>query len=126
MTTTTIDPAALETILAFVDKIVPPGCTSVSLTDSRIRGDARPDSAWDVVAFHPAVAPDPRGLFKAGQIGPILYGGPIELGISHSSHWEDPRRYMAAANSCCVGRVVSRNLLGSGQRKLDQRFVLGR
>ncbi len=92
---TTIPPEAVEAILAFVDQIVPPGCTGVWLTGSRVRGDARPDSDWDVVAFHPAAPSRPEDLFLANQLGPHPHGGDIELVIAHPTNWDDPRRYMS-------------------------------
>jgi predicted nucleotidyltransferase len=87
-----IDPEALEAILAFVDRFVPAGCVSVWLTGSRVRGDARDDSDWDVVAFHPDVT---KRLFESNQTGSSIQGGPIELVIAHPSHWNDPSPYMA-------------------------------
>ena len=89
-----IDPAAKGAILAFVDTKVPPGCVSVWLTGSRARGDARANSDWDVVAFHPEAPSGQDELFKSNQTGPLLDGGPIELVIAHPSHWNHPSRYM--------------------------------
>jgi predicted nucleotidyltransferase len=90
-----ISPRAKEAILSFVDQFVPPGSTGVWLTGSRAKGSARPDSDWDVVAFHPAVSKRPEDLFKANQIGPHPLGGEIELVIAHPEHWNDPRQYMS-------------------------------
>lgn len=68
--------------------------TGVWLCGSRARGTARPDSDWDVVAFHPAHSKRPEDLFKANQLGPHSLGGEIELVIAHPDHWNDPRLYM--------------------------------
>ena len=57
-----------EEILRFVDQIVPPGATGVWLCGSRAKGSARPDSDWDVTAFHPAASPDPKDAFLSNQI----------------------------------------------------------
>ena len=83
------------TILEFVDSVVPDD-SEVWLTGSRVRGDARPDSDWDVVAFTRFALKDPSDLFvESNQVsGFMLDGGPIELVIAHPSHWDDGRRYM--------------------------------
>jgi hypothetical protein len=88
-------PEAVEPILSFVDEIVPPGTTAIWLTGSRAKGLARPDSDWDVVAFHPDAPSHPEDLFKANQLKPHPLGGKIELVIAHPNHWNDERRYMS-------------------------------
>jgi hypothetical protein len=90
----TIDPAACEAILRFVDQVVPAGSTEVWLTGSRAYGQPRIDSDWDVVAFHPAAPRKPRNLFQSNQLGDHPHGGVIELVIAHPSYWDDPRQYM--------------------------------
>jgi len=92
---TVIPPDAIEAILRFVDQFVPPGSTEVWLTGSRAKGLARPDSDWDVVAFHHAVSKRPEDLFKANQHGAHPHGGEIELVIAHPEHWNDTRQYMS-------------------------------
>lgn len=81
------------TILEFVDSVVPDE-SEVWLTGSRVRGDARPDSDWDVVAFTGSASTDPRDLFiKQNQVSDFLIdGGPIQLVIAHPIHWEDGRQ----------------------------------
>ena len=83
------------TIIEFVDSVVPDD-SEVWLTGSRVRGDARPDSDWDVVAFTRFASTDPRDLFiTQNQVsGFMLDGGPIELVIAHPVHWDDGRRSM--------------------------------
>ena len=83
------------TILEFVDSVVPGG-SEVWLTGSRIRGDAGPNSDWDVVAFTEFASKDPRDLFiTQNQVSDFLIdGGPIELVIAHPIHWNDGRQYM--------------------------------
>jgi predicted nucleotidyltransferase len=98
----TIQPEAVQAILDFVDQIVPPGCTEVWITGSRVRGDARLDSDWDVVAFHPAAPSRPEDLFASNQLGPHPHGGEIELVIAHPTHWDDPRRYMSELRACGI------------------------
>jgi nucleotidyltransferase-like protein len=85
----------IDPILSFVDQFVPSGCTAVWLTGSRAKGLARPDSDWDVVAFHPAALRQPEDLFQSNQLGPHPLGGQIELVIAHPDHWNDPRQYMS-------------------------------
>jgi predicted nucleotidyltransferase len=86
---------AKEEILRFVDKRVPRGCTGVWLTGSRAKGSARPDSDWDVVAFHPDASPDPKDVFYRGTQIEMLSCGKIELVIVHPDHWNDPRPYFS-------------------------------
>ncbi len=66
-------------ILDFVDSVVPDGGNSVWLTGSRVRGDARPDSDWDVLVYSPDAPSAPDELFKYNQT---------------SNHRDDPRPYM--------------------------------
>jgi hypothetical protein len=86
----------VDAILEFVDLMVPEGGESVWLTGSRVRGDARPDSDWDVVAFSKYASSDPADLFvQSNQISQFtVNGGHIELFIAHPDHWNDPRPYM--------------------------------
>jgi Nucleotidyltransferase domain len=91
-----IEPRARQAILDFVDSIVPDGGDSVWLTGSRVRGNHRPDSDWDVVAFTSDAQPGADKLFKFNQMSPgRIDGGPVQLVIAHPSHWDDPRPYMA-------------------------------
>ena len=81
-------------ILNFVDLVVPES-VSVWLTGSRVRGDARPDSDWDVLVYSPDAPSAPEKLFKANQISPnTIDGGHIQLVIAHPNHRDDPRPYM--------------------------------
>jgi predicted nucleotidyltransferase len=81
-------------ILALVDTVVPDG-ESVWLTGSRVRGNAKSDSDWDVVAFSKSVSRAPSELFKSNHTSQhAILGGKIELVIAHPDHWNDPRRYM--------------------------------
>jgi predicted nucleotidyltransferase len=83
-----------EALLAFVDKFVP-FATEVWLTGSRVRGNARPDSDWDVVAFTDKAPSEPEKLFLFNQLSDFtVEGGIIELVIVHPGHRNDPRRYM--------------------------------
>lgn len=90
-----IDEGTKAVILDFVDSVVPQGGESVWLTGSRVRGDARPDSDWDVMVFSPYAPLDPADLFvKANQTSRfLLHGGATELFIAHPNHWDDPRPY---------------------------------
>ncbi len=82
-------------ILAFVDYVVPGGPGEVWLTGSRAKGEARPDSDWDVVAFTEDARSAPEDLFKSNQTSrKKIDGGCIELVIAHPNHWNDPRCYM--------------------------------
>ena len=82
-------------ILNFVDNIVPGGGDSVWLTDSRVRGDARPDSDWDVLVYSSDAPSAPEKLFEANQTSPnTIDGGHIQLVIAHPNHRDDPRPYM--------------------------------
>lgn len=92
---TQVDPNAQRSILQFVDSIVPGGGDSVWLTGSRARGDARPDSDWDVLVITRDAPRAPEKLFESNQLGPTVGGGIIELVIAHPDHWHDPRPYMA-------------------------------
>jgi hypothetical protein len=92
---TMMSPQAREEILRFVDQIVPPGTTGVWLCGSRAKGSARPDSDWDVVAFHPAASLDPKDVFLSNQHKEHSHGGTIELVIVHPVHWDDPRLYFS-------------------------------
>ncbi len=83
-----------EKLLAFVDLAVPGGCNEVWLAGSRARGDARPDSDWDVVAFTPYGDPRSEKLFCSNQLGNMPEGTVIQLVIAHPNHWSDPRPYM--------------------------------
>jgi predicted nucleotidyltransferase len=89
-----IPPEAIEEILRFVDRMVPAGTTEVWLCGSRAKGTARPNSDWDVVAFHPVCSKHPKDLFKSNQLGEHSLGGQIELVIAHPDHWNDGRQYM--------------------------------
>ena len=57
-------------ILDFVDSIVFGGGDSVWLTGSRVRGDARPDSDWDVLVYSPHAPSAPDDLFQYNQTSP--------------------------------------------------------
>ena len=82
-------------ILDFVDSVVPDGGNSVWLTGSRVRGDARPDSDWDVLVYSPDAPSAPEELFKYNQTSPhTIDGGHVELVIAHPNHRDDPRPYM--------------------------------
>lgn len=84
-----------QKILAFVDSVMPGECESVWLTGSRVRGDFRPDSDWDVVAFTHDYDRESEKLFLSNQTSPFkLCGGVIELICAHPDHWNNPRRYM--------------------------------
>jgi predicted nucleotidyltransferase len=83
-----------EKLLAFVDRFVP-RATEVWLTGSRIRGNARPDSDWDIVAFTDRAPSEPEKLFESNQLSDFtVEGGIIELVIAHPDHRNDPRPYM--------------------------------
>ena len=84
-------------ILEFVDSVVPDGGESVWLTGSRVRGDARPDSDWDVLVITRYFPRDADLLFDRGtQISKNrVEGGQIELVMAHPDHQSDPRQYMA-------------------------------
>jgi predicted nucleotidyltransferase len=90
-----ISPQAKEEILRFVDEIVPEGSMGVWLAGSRAKGTARPDSDWDVVAFHPAASNRREDLFKSNQLRPHSHGGIIQLVIAHPDQWNDDRLYMS-------------------------------
>ncbi len=82
-------------ILDFVDKFVPDGGISVWLTGSRVRGDALPDSDWDVLVYSPYAPSAPDKLFESNQTSPhTIDGGHVELVIAHPNHRNDPRDYM--------------------------------
>ena len=82
-------------ILDFVDSVVPEGGDSVWLTGSRVRGDARPDSDWDVLVYSPHAPSTPDDLFKYNQKSRhTIDGGHVELVIAHPNHRDDPRPYM--------------------------------
>ncbi len=82
-------------ILDFVDSIVFGGGDSVWLTGSRVRGDARPDSDWDVLVYFQDAPSAPGDLFKSNQTSRhTINGGHIELVIAHPNHRDDPRPYM--------------------------------
>lgn len=95
MTQPPIDPEVRTALLAFVDSVVPGGGESVWLTGSRARGDARPDSDWDVIAFTADAPSDPARLFEGNQIGRLTGIGEVELVIAHPSAMSDPRCYMS-------------------------------
>lgn len=81
-------------ILNFVDLVVPES-VSVWLTGSRVRGDARPDSDWDVLVYSSDAPSAPGELFKHNQTSPhTIDGGHVELVIAHPNHRDDPRPYM--------------------------------
>ena len=81
-------------ILNFVDLVVPES-VSVWLTGSRVRGDARPDSDWDVWVYSSDAPSAPGELFKHNQTSPhTIDGGHVELVIAHPNHRDDPRPYM--------------------------------
>ena len=86
-----------DAILEFVDNVVPEGGESVWLTGSRVRGDARLDSDWDILVITRYMPKDSDLLFDRGtQISKHrVHGGHIELVMAHPDHWHDPRRYMA-------------------------------
>ena len=63
-----IPETARTEILDFVDSTVPGGGISVWLTGSRVRGDARPDSDWDVLVYTPDAPSAPDKLFESNQI----------------------------------------------------------
>ncbi len=89
-----IDAATRAQLLSFVDQIVPGETESVWLTGSRARGEARPDSDWDVVAFTYSAPRATSDLFTSGQISTYTVGGGvIELVIAHPAHWNDARPY---------------------------------
>jgi len=91
-----IDEQVRAPLLDFVDQIVPGVTTAVWLTGSRARGDNRPDSDWDVIAFTEAYRSEASALFESNQISRHRFeGGFIELVIANPAHWNDPRRYMA-------------------------------
>ena len=82
-------------ILDFVDSVVPEGGDTVWLTGSRVRGDARPYSDWDVLVYSPYVRSAPECLFESNQTSLCtIDGGHIELVIAHPNHRYDPRPYM--------------------------------
>jgi len=86
-----IDQVIIDRILEFVDSVVSEDA-EVWLTGSRVRGAARPDSDWDVAAFHWAA---PKELFLSNQHSDFtLCGGKIELVIARPEHWNDQCRYM--------------------------------
>lgn len=90
-----LPPQIVEALLQFVDARVPEGGESVWLTGSRVRGDFRPDSDWDIVAFSKNAPADPADLFKSNATSEhTILGGKIELVIAHPNHWNDQRRYM--------------------------------
>ena len=61
---------------------------------SRAKGCARPNSDWDVVAFHTDAPRNSRdAIYRATQIKEHSPIGKIELVILHPAHWDDPRRY---------------------------------
>jgi predicted nucleotidyltransferase len=74
----------------------------VWLTGSRVRGNARPDSDWDVLVITSDAPADETKLFECNHIGPGLLGGPIEVVIAHPSHWNDARRYMTECRTLGV------------------------
>ncbi len=81
-------------ILAFVDSVIGAD-NEVWLTGSRVRGDARPESDWDVVVFFPDAPSAPENLFRHNQISQhTIDGGHVELVIAHPNHRDDPRPYM--------------------------------
>jgi predicted nucleotidyltransferase len=85
----------LRAILAFVDDVVPES-GEVWLTGSRLRGDFRPDSDWDIIAFSKYASSEPADLFKSNQTSQHkIQGGNIELVIAHPDHWNDPSPYMS-------------------------------
>ena len=85
-----------QTILVFVDLIVRPEATeSVWLTGSRVRGNARADSDWDVVVFNRRAPRTPEDLFKSNYKSTFtIDGGVIELVIAHPEQKDDQRQYM--------------------------------
>jgi hypothetical protein len=90
----TVSPDVVARILAFVDSVVPGGGESVWLAGSRSRGEERPDSDWDVIAFTSDATVDRTKLFESNQIGPELNGGPIELVIVNPCFKNDAGQYM--------------------------------
>jgi hypothetical protein len=98
-----IDPTTRATILDFVDQFVPAGSDSIWLTGSRARGDHRPNSDWDVIAFHSAASRDRSKLFESNQISTtLLHGGQIELAIVHPCFQNDPGCYMEGWRKCRI------------------------
>lgn len=88
-----IDPNIKRDILIAVDTALPAGSESIWLTGSRVRGDTRPNSDWDVIAFHPDAPRELNELFCANRILHFS-GGVIELVFAHPSHWNDTRPYV--------------------------------
>ena len=89
-----ISESTKEELLAFVDGVAA-FATEVWLTGSRVRGDARPDSDWDVVAFTDRAPREPEKLFESNShSGFTVEGGIIELVIAHPDQRNDPRPYM--------------------------------
>jgi Nucleotidyltransferase domain len=92
----TISLQAKEEIFRFVDQVVPPGCVSVWLCGSRAKGSARPDSDWDVVAFHPDGPRNREEIFVRGtQDKEHSQGGNIQLVIAHPDFWHDLGQYFS-------------------------------
>ena len=90
-----LDENTKKVILDFVDTNVPRGGEYVWLAGSRVRGDARPNSDWDVIAFFRDYPIDSVPLFASNQKSTFLVeGGIIELVLAHPQHWNDPSPYM--------------------------------
>ena len=80
----------LGPLLEFVNLSVPRGAESVWLAGSRSRGTHRPDSDWDVIAFHPHASSKREKFAHSNSHGTMPDGTMIELIIAHPDHWDDP------------------------------------
>src|SRR5713226_9004871 len=87
----------IEAIVAYVAAEVPGECISIWLTGSRARGNARPESDFDVLAVHADARPIPADAKE----GPIIYsigkmptGEQIDLLLIPPGDWNHHGRFM--------------------------------